>query len=74
MFPIMTLLSLTTPTGIVATLILILDVLAIIAVISGDGSAAHKLLWSLLIFLLPVVGLILYFLVGRSAADHALVP
>jgi len=63
-----------TPYTLVGFLVLVLDILAIISVITGHGSAGHKILWVVLILLLPLIGLILYFLVGRSASDQPLLP
>lgn len=58
------------PTGnILGTLVLILDIIAIVSVLLGRGSVGHKLLWTLLIILLPVVGMVLYYLIGRSPVD-----
>lgn len=54
---------------VIGTIILILDIIAIVSVLAGRGSVLHKLVWSLLILILPVLGMILYFLFGRSAAD-----
>lgn len=53
----------------IGLLMLILDILSIASVLFGQGSLGHKLLWTLVIFILPVVGLILYLLLGRNAAD-----
>ena len=50
-------------------LILVLDIVAILSVLSGRGSALSKLLWTIAILALPVVGMILYFLLGRSEGD-----
>jgi hypothetical protein len=50
--------------GILGLIILILDIYAIIKVIGSSASTGMKLLWTLLIILLPVVGLILWFLLG----------
>lgn len=61
-----------TTSSILGILILILDILAIISVLTGNGSSGHKLLWTLIILLLPVIGLVLYFLLGRSVADRPL--
>ncbi len=55
--------------GILGIVVLILDIIAIVSVLAGRGSVGHKLLWTLLVLLLPVIGMILYFLIGRSAAD-----
>ena len=54
---------------IIGLLILILDVVAIVSVLAGRGTIGHKVLWIFLILVLPVIGLILYFLLGRSPKD-----
>lgn len=55
--------------GIIGTIVLILDIIAIVSVLAGRGTVGHKLLWTLLVLFLPVIGMILYFLLGRSPAD-----
>lgn len=50
--------------GILGLIILALDVWAIIKVIGSGASTGAKVLWVLVILLLPVVGLILWFLLG----------
>ena len=50
--------------------ILLLDVFAIVSVLRQRSGATHKVLWIALILLLPIVGMVLYFLLGRSTA-HA---
>ena len=50
-------------------LIFVLDIVAIVSVLMGRGSIGHKLLWVLLIILLPVVGMVLYFIFGKSSVD-----
>jgi len=42
------------------------DIIAIIDVIKSSMSTGKKILWILLILVLPVLGLILYYLVGRK--------
>ena len=54
---------------IIGLLILIMDVVAIVSVLAGRGTIGHKVLWIFLILVLPVIGLILYFLLGRSPKD-----
>lgn len=54
---------------LIGVLILMLDIYAIASVLMGTSSIERKLLWILLIVLLPVVGLILYFMIGRTSAD-----
>ena len=54
---------------IIGLIICVLDIIVIINVLMGRGSTGHKLLWIVLIIIFPVVGLILYYLVGRSRLD-----
>lgn len=56
-------------TSLIGLVILILDIVAIVSVVAGRGSLGRKLLWTLLILVLPVLGMLLYFLIGRSSAD-----
>ena len=37
-------------------------------ILTGSGSLASKILWMLIVLLLPLLGPILYFLLGRGAA------
>ena len=55
--------------GILGTIVLVLDIIAIFSLLMGRGGTGHKLLWILLILFLPVVGMVIYYLIGRSAAD-----
>jgi hypothetical protein len=50
--------------GIIGLIILALDIWAIINVIQSGASTGSKILWVLLILVLPVVGLIIWFFVG----------
>ena len=58
--------------GIIGLIILALDIWAVINVIQSGASTGGKILWVLLIILLPLVGLIIWFFAGprggRSAA------
>jgi hypothetical protein len=61
-----------TAISIVGTVILLLDVFAIVSVLLGSSGVMRKLMWIAVILLLPIVGMMLYFLIGRTAADvHA---
>ncbi len=55
--------------GLLGLIVLILDIIAIVSVLAGAGTAGHKLLWTLVILLLPVLGMILYFLIGKNSRD-----
>jgi len=50
--------------GIFGLIILVLDIWAIINVIGSGASTGGKVLWVVIILLLPLVGLILWFLMG----------
>jgi hypothetical protein len=51
---------------ILGVLHFLLCLLAAYEVLTSAKAPPHKLLWLLLIFLLPIVGLIIYFLIGRG--------
>lgn len=50
--------------GIIGLLILAADVWAIVNIVQSGASTGKKVLWILLILVLPVVGLILWLLLG----------
>lgn len=52
--------------GIIGLIILVLDVLAIIDCVKSNQSGGKKALWIVLILVLPVVGLMIYYLVGKK--------
>lgn len=52
--------------GICGLIILILDIVAIVEVVNSNRSTGDKVLWCLLIFFLPVLGLLLYYFVGKK--------
>lgn len=45
-------------------LILILDVIALVSLLKSSADSGTKILWALLIIFLPVLGMLLYFLMG----------
>ncbi|KAG0210091.1 hypothetical protein BGX31_001982, partial [Mortierella sp. GBA43] len=46
--------------GIIGLIIFILDVIAIFEIINSNRSLTSKVLWSILIILFPILGLLLY--------------
>ena len=50
--------------GLVGLLVLIGDVWAIINIFQSSASNEKKLLWTLVVILLPLLGLILWFFLG----------
>ncbi|MGA2221811.1 MAG: PLDc N-terminal domain-containing protein [Verrucomicrobiia bacterium] len=45
--------------------ILVLDIVAIVDCVKSNVETGKKVLWILLILVLPLVGMILYFVLGR---------
>lgn len=56
--------------SILGIIVLILQIVVIVSVLLGHGSKGHKLLWTIVILFLPILGLILYFFLGRNASDR----
>jgi hypothetical protein len=52
--------------GILWLIVVVLDVLAIVNCIKRPMSTDKKILWVVLILILPIIGLILYYLLGRG--------
>ncbi len=52
--------------GILGLILLILDIWAIIDIVKSGRPAGQKALWIILVLLLPLIGLIVYFVVGRK--------
>ena len=50
---------------VLGLVVLVLDVVAIVSVASSPSSIERKLLWIAVIVLLPIIGMVLYFLIGR---------
>ena len=61
-----------TTLSLLGVVILLLDIFAIGSVLLGSSEVLRKLLWIAVILLLPIVGMVLYFLIGRSGADARL--
>jgi hypothetical protein len=50
--------------SLIGLVILILDNIALVSLLQSGADTATKILWALLIILLPALGMILYFLMG----------
>ena len=53
--------------GLLGIIILIADIWAILQIIKGGGSTGAKLVWILIILLLPVIGLLIWLVAGRKS-------
>jgi len=53
--------------GFCGTLVIILDIVALVDLLGDNArTTGNKVLWSLLIVFMPVLGVILYFLFGKD--------
>ena len=46
--------------------ILVLDIIAIVDAIKSSMPTGQKVLWVILVLVLPVIGMVLYFVMGRK--------
>jgi hypothetical protein len=51
---------------LIPLLILIIDILAIVDIVKSSKDNEKKILWIVLVIFLPVLGPILYYLIGRK--------
>lgn len=52
--------------SLIGFIVLILDIIAIIEIFKSSRDMISKLLWTLLILIFPLVGVILYYFLGRK--------
>lgn len=50
--------------GLLGLIILVLDIWAVVKIVQGGAETSIKVLWIVVILVLPVVGLILWLLLG----------
>jgi hypothetical protein len=51
-------------TGIGGLIILIADIYAIVMILQSSSDSSEKLIWSLVVLILPVIGLIIWYFAG----------
>jgi len=54
--------------GLAGAIILVLDIWAMFSVFQSNAGTLNKLLWMLLILVLPVLGLLVWFFMGPKKA------
>ncbi|MBL4714211.1 MAG: PLDc N-terminal domain-containing protein [Alcanivorax sp.] len=52
---------------ILGLIILVLDILAIIKIVQSGASTGEKVLWVILVLVLPVIGLVIWALLGPGS-------
>ncbi len=55
--------------NIIGLLILIADIYAIVKVVQSSASMLNKVIWVVVILVLPVIGLIVWYLMGPGGKD-----
>ena len=53
--------------GILGFIVMVLDIIAIVDILRSSMDTTKMALWIILIIILPVLGMILYFLIGKKA-------
>ena len=52
--------------GLIGLVILILDILAIVNIWKGRGDTTHKIIWTVVILVFPIVGLLVWYFVAKK--------
>ena len=53
--------------GLLGLIIVIIDVVVIVDILRGNKDLEKKLLWILAVIFLPILGPILYYVIGKNA-------
>jgi hypothetical protein len=54
--------------GIGGLIVLVLDVWAIVSIVGSASSTGHKVLWILLVLILPLIGFLIWLVAGPRSA------
>ncbi|OSS44084.1 hypothetical protein B5807_11255 [Epicoccum nigrum] len=60
--------------GIIGFIVLVLDIIAWIEIFKSNRPVSSKVIWSLVVFLFPVVGMIIYYLFSNRQAHNTYEP
>jgi hypothetical protein len=52
--------------GILGLVVLVLDIIAIVQVVQSNLDGTKKAIWIIIILLLPLLGMVLWFLLGKK--------
>ncbi len=56
--------------GLGGLVLLALDIWALVSILGSDATSGRKALWALLVFLLPLVGFVIWLIAGPRAPAH----
>ena len=54
--------------GILGVVIFVLDIIAILDIFKSQKTSGKKILWTLVVLIVPLIGMIAYFVVGKKKA------
>jgi len=54
--------------GVIGFIVLVLDIIVFIEVLKSNRPVTHKVLWCVVVFLFPILGLVIYWLFSNRAA------
>ncbi|ORY00225.1 hypothetical protein BCR34DRAFT_606326 [Clohesyomyces aquaticus] len=57
--------------GVIGFIVLVLDIIVFIEVLQSNRDVPHKVLWCLVVFLFPVLGMIIYWLFSNRAEHNS---
>ncbi|KAF2642966.1 hypothetical protein P280DRAFT_477831 [Massarina eburnea CBS 473.64] len=57
--------------GILGFIVLVLDVIAWVEIIKSNRPPVNKVLWCLVVFLFPIVGMIVYYLFSNRSSHNS---
>ncbi|KAI1754744.1 hypothetical protein F4782DRAFT_491375 [Xylaria castorea] len=60
--------------GVIGFIVLVLDLIVFIEVLKSNRPAPNKLLWCLVVFLFPIVGMVIYFIFSNRKAHNTYEP
>ena len=52
--------------ALIGLVVLVLDIVAIVDAVKSSMDTGKKVLWVILVLVLPVIGMVLYFLIGKK--------
>jgi len=51
---------------LIGAIVLILDIIAIVSIVGAPKSVGWKVIWTIIVLIFPVIGMIVYFLIGKK--------
>ena len=52
--------------ALIGVVVLVLDIIAIVDALKSSMATGKKALWVILVLVLPLIGMVLYFLIGKK--------